>query len=153
MGQPVNGKKTGTTRISLYTSSLEMLIGTFKVQNRNTQIQPVLGTHNNFYVSPISHAEFGTKDRTFRAAIQNCVPVCFNQSKYFVRNETSFKQCRWGIENVYFNYETIPEQFSNVLCAFNTQNDTLGGFHEGFNRSFSFPRYLLCSYIYIKCKW
>ncbi len=55
----------------------------------------------------------------------------FNQSKYFVRNGTSLKQCRWGIGNVYFNYETIPEQFSNVLRAFNTQNDTLGGFHEG----------------------
>ncbi len=34
-------------------------------------------------------------------------------------------------EQVYFNYETIPEQFSNVLRAFNTQNDVLGGFHEG----------------------
>ena len=51
--------------------------------------------------------------------------------KYFVRNGTSKKNCRWGIGNVYFNYETIPEQFSNVLRAFNTQNDTLGGFHEG----------------------
>ncbi len=51
------------------------------VQTRDTQIQPVLGTHKNYYVSPITHAEFGTKDRTFRAAISNCVPVCFNQSK------------------------------------------------------------------------
>jgi hypothetical protein len=37
MGQPVTGSKTGTTRISLSTSSLEMLIGTFMVQNRDTQ--------------------------------------------------------------------------------------------------------------------
>jgi len=58
-------------------------------------------------------------------------PICFNQTKYFVRNGTTLKQCRWAIGNVYFNYETIPEQFSNVLRAFNTQNDTLGGFHEG----------------------
>ena len=36
MGQPVTGSKTGTTRISLSTSSLEMLIGTFMVQNRDT---------------------------------------------------------------------------------------------------------------------
>ena len=36
-----------------------------------------------------------------------------------------------GIGSVYFNYETIPEQFYNVSKAFNTQNDTLGGFHEG----------------------
>jgi len=45
MGQPVNGSKTGTTRISLSTSSLEMLIGTFMVQNRDTQSFPLLGTH------------------------------------------------------------------------------------------------------------
>ena len=131
MGQPVNGSKTGTTRISLSTSSLEMLIGTFMVQNRDTQTFPLLGTHKSYYVAPLSTAEYGSKDRTYRAAIQNCVPMCFNQSKYFVRNGTSLKQCRWGIGNVYFNYETIPEQFSNVLRAFNTQNDTLGGFHEG----------------------
>ncbi len=48
-----------------------------------------------------------------------------------MRNGTTLKQCRWGIGNVYFNYETIPEQFGNVLRAFNTQNDCLGGFHEG----------------------
>jgi hypothetical protein len=131
MGQPVNGSKTGTTRISLSTSSLEMLIGTFMVQSRDTQSPPLLGTHKAYYVAPQSTAEYGSKDKTFRAAIQNGVPMCFNQSKYFVRNGTTLKQCRWGIGNVYFNYETIPEQFGNVLRAFNTQNDTLGGFHEG----------------------
>ncbi len=41
MGQPVTGSKTGTTRISLSTSSLEMLIGTFMVQNRDTQSYPI----------------------------------------------------------------------------------------------------------------
>jgi len=138
MGQPVNGSKTGTTRISLSTSSLEMLIGTFMVQNRDTQSFPLLGTHKSYYVAPLSTAEYGSKDRTFRSAIQNCAPMCFNQSKYFVRNGTSLKQCRWGIGNVYFNYETIPEQFSNVLRAFNTQNDTLGGFHEGLTSLASF---------------
>ena len=61
----------------------------------------------------------------------SCEPIIFNQSKYFIRNGTTLRHCRWGIGNVFFNYETIPEQFSNVLRAFNTQNDTLGGFHEG----------------------
>jgi hypothetical protein len=41
MGQPVNGNKTGTTRISFSTSSLEMLIGTFMAQNRDTQSYPI----------------------------------------------------------------------------------------------------------------
>ena len=131
MGQPVTGSKTGTTRISLSTSSLEMLIGTFMVQNRDTQSYPLLGNHDSYSLASQASAEYGLKDKTYRAALQNCLPVCFNQSKYFVRNGTTLKNCRWGIGNVYFNYETIPDQFSNVLRAFNTQNDTLGGFHEG----------------------
>ncbi len=51
MGQPVNGNKTGTTRISLSTSSLEMLIGTFMIQNRDTSTYPVLGNHKEYYLA------------------------------------------------------------------------------------------------------
>jgi hypothetical protein len=131
MGQPVTGSKTGTTRISLSTSSLEMLIGTFMVQNRDTQSYPILGNFNSYSLATQASGEYGLSDRTFRAALQKGLPLCFNQSKYFVRNGTTIKNCRWGIGNVYFNYETVPEQFSNVLRAFNTQNDVLGGFHEG----------------------
>jgi hypothetical protein len=49
MGQPVTGSKTGTTRISISTSSLEMLIGTFMVEKRDTQTFFLLGDHNNTY--------------------------------------------------------------------------------------------------------
>jgi hypothetical protein len=131
MGQPVTGSKTGTTRISISTSSLEMLIGTFMVQNRDTSNYFLLGDYNAYYIASAAKGEYGAADLTFRNAITKCEPICFNQTKYFVRNGTTLKQCRWAIGNVYFNYETIPEQFSNVLRAFNTQNDTLGGFHEG----------------------
>jgi len=134
-GQPVNGSKTGTTRISISTSSLDMLIGTFMVQNRDTQTQFVLGDYKAKYANAgdTINAEYGSSVQTFRSALTAGEPICFNQTKYFIRNGTTLKQCRWGIGNVYFNYETIPEQFSNVLRAFNTQNDTLGGFHEGLN--------------------
>jgi hypothetical protein len=131
MGQPVNGNKTGTTRISISTSSLEMLIGTFMVQNRDIQTNFLLGDFKANYGSDQAAAEYGNADKSFRYSLIAGEPNCFNQTKYFVRNGTSIKQCRWGIGNVYFNYETIPEQFSNVLRAFNTQNDVLGGFHEG----------------------
>ena len=131
MGQPVTGSKSGTTRISLSTSSLEMLIGTFMVQNRDTQSYPILGNFNSYSLATQASAEYGLSDKSFRVALQKGLPLCFNQSKYFVRNGTTIKNCRWGIGNVYFNYETVPEQFSNVLRAFNTQNDVLGGFHEG----------------------
>ncbi len=59
-----------------------------------------------------------------QTSLQNCA-ICFTQSKYFVRNGTTLKQCRWGIGNVYFSYATIPEQFYNVLKAFNTQKRML----------------------------
>ena len=131
MGQPVTGSKTGTTRISLSTSSLEMLIGTFMVQNRDTQVQPIMGDYGGRSVSAQNMAELGDASKAFRYNLLSGEPIIFNQSKYFIRNGTTLKNCRWGIGNVYFNYETIPEQFSNVLRAFNTQNDTLGGFHEG----------------------
>ena len=131
MGQPVTGSKTGTTRISLSTSSLEMLIGTFMVQNRDTQVQPIMGDYGGRSVSGQNMAELGDASKTFRYNLLSGEPIIFNQSKYYIRNGTTLKQCRWGIGNVYFNYETIPDQFNNVLRAFNTQNDTLGGFHEG----------------------
>jgi hypothetical protein len=131
MGQPVTGSKTGTTRISLSTSSLEMLIGTFMVQNRDVQSNVILGDCNANFLAAQANAEYGSASFTFRNALLAAEPYCFNQTKYFVRNGTTLKQCRWGIGNVYFNYENIPEQFSNVLRAFNTHNDVLGGFHEG----------------------
>jgi hypothetical protein len=130
-GQPVTGSKTGTTRISISTSSLEMLIGTFMVQNRDTSTQFLLGDSTNVLTALQTAGEYGNADKTFRQALLASETICFNQTKYFVRNGTTIKNCRWAIGNVYFNYETIPEQFSNVLRAFNTQNDTLGGFHEG----------------------
>ncbi len=102
------------------------------VQNRDTQTFFLLDDYNNTYpqLTLQAAAEYGDSDTTFRNSITKCEPICFNQTKYFVYNGTSIKQCRWGIDNVYFDYET-PEQFSNVLSAFNTQNDVLGGFHEG----------------------
>jgi hypothetical protein len=55
-----------------------------------------------------------------------------------------------GIGNVYFNYETIPGQFSNVPRAFNTSSGTLGGVHQGLTGLAAFQD-LLCTYINIKC--
>jgi hypothetical protein len=43
--------KTGTTRFTLSTQSLDMIIGTFLVTNRDTQQQPMLGDITNKYVS------------------------------------------------------------------------------------------------------
>ena len=75
MGQPVTGSKTGTTRISLSTSSLEMLIGTFMVQNRDTQSYPILGNFDSYSLATQASAEYGVSDKTFRAALQKGLPL------------------------------------------------------------------------------
>ncbi len=76
MGQPVNGYKTGTTRTSISTSSLEMLIGTFMVQNRDTQTFFLLGDYNNTYPQLTLQAagEYGNSDTTYRNSIWKCEP-------------------------------------------------------------------------------
>jgi hypothetical protein len=131
-GTPVDGDKTGSMRASLTTSSLDMLIGTFLVQNRDEQKQPIIGNSTAKAISQQDDAEYGDGLYTFNNQLTRFSPQSlFNQSKYFVRNGTSIKQCRWGIGNVYFDYETLPEQFNSMLKAFNTQNDVLGGCHPG----------------------
>ena len=131
-GTPVDVDKSGSMRASLTTSSLDMLIGTFIVQNRDTQKQPVIGNAVAKKVSAQTKGEFGDGSLTFNNIVNYHAPqTCFNQSKYFVRNGTTLKQCRWGIGNVFFNYETIPEQYNSMLTAFNSHNDVLGGCHPG----------------------
>jgi hypothetical protein len=36
----------------------------------------------------------GDASKTFRYNLLSCEPIIFNQSKYFVRNGTTLKQCR-----------------------------------------------------------
>ena len=46
MGQANGLPKGGTTRINLSTQSLDMVISTFQVQDRDVQQAPILGQHN-----------------------------------------------------------------------------------------------------------
>ncbi len=39
--------------------------------------EPVLVDHYTYYLSKQSITEYGQNDRTFRAALQKAVPVCF----------------------------------------------------------------------------
>ena len=130
-GQPVTGK-SGTTRISLSTSSLEMVIGTFQVPARDAQSLPINYDYTGaFTVNDDTKGEWGTNAKTFKQAVLQGVPITFNQSKYFIRNGTQIKNARWGVGNAFFNYETPLEMYNGVLKAFNSQNDVLGGCYEG----------------------
>ncbi len=81
MGQLVNGNQTAITRISISTSSLEMLVGSFMIESRDTHRNFLLGDYNATYDAPQSSGKYGYADYTFRTAISKCEPICFNQSK------------------------------------------------------------------------
>jgi hypothetical protein len=62
--------KSGTTRFTLSTQSLDMVIGTFQVPNRDTQQQPLLGNRNKKYVATDSGQEFGSLDKNIKLCIK-----------------------------------------------------------------------------------
>ena len=135
-GQPTTGK-SGTTRISISTSSLEMVIGTFQVPARDQQSYPItydytIANSNGAWINNNDAlGEWGSNAKTFKQAVLQGLPITFNQSKYFIRNGTNIKNARWAVGNVFFNYETPLEMYNGVLKAFNAQNDVLGGCYEG----------------------
>ena len=137
--------KGGTTRFNLATQSLDMVISTFQVQDRDTQQAPILGPANTNgwgslpgdpsivgVTSTASAAgEYGSQFKTFNYALQLGVAKTLNNSKYFVRNGDGIDKCTYIVGAVRLIPESIPEQFNGVLRAFNAQNDTLGGLYPG----------------------
>ena len=137
--------KGGTTRFNLATQSLDMVISTFQVQDRDTQQAPILGPANTNgwgslpgdasivgVTSTASAAgEYGSQFKTFNYALQLGVAKTLNNSKYYVRNGDGIDKCTYIVGAVRLIPESIPEQFNGVLRAFNAQNDTLGGLYPG----------------------
>jgi len=137
--------KGGTTRFNISTQSLDMVISTFQVQDRDTQQAPILGqaNANGWGTSPGdtplvgasttgSAGEFGTHTKSFNYALQLGVAKTLNNSKYFVRNGDGIDRCTYIVGAVRLIPETIQEQFNGVLRAFgNSQVDTLGGCYPG----------------------
>ena len=145
LGAGVTLPRTTTTRFNLSTQSLDMVISTFQVQDRDIQQAPILGQANangwgslptdGSLVGATSTSsaagEFGTQLKTFNYALQLGVAKTLNNSKYFVRNGDGIDKCTYIVGAVRLIPETIQEQFNGVLRAFNTQNDTLGGLYPG----------------------
>ena len=145
LGQSQGLPKGGVTRINLSTQSLDMVISTFQVQDRDTQQAPILGQGNaNGWGSlpgdgsllgatntASAAGEFGTQLKTFNYGLQLGVAKTLNNSKYFVRNGDGIDKCTYIVGAVRLIPESILEQFNGVLRAFNNQNDTLGGLYPG----------------------
>lgn len=145
IGQAQGLPKGGTNRFNISTQSLDMVISTFQVQDRETQQAPILGLHGAsgwgslpgdssvFSTTATSSAagEFGSIIRSFNNALSLGAAKTLNNSRYFLRNGDGIAACTYIVGNTRLNPETIPEQFNGVLRAFNSQNDTLGGLYPG----------------------
>ncbi len=148
-----SSNKSGTTRFTLSTQSLDMVIGTFQVPNRDTQQQPLSGNITKKFIGNEVAQEFGLLDKTLSYALHSGQPVTLNHSKYFVRNGSGIKTATWLCGNIRLAPENINEQFNGVLKAFNSQNDTLGGVYPSIQSIGYYQDQFLRSYIIIKCIW
>ena len=107
--------KAGVTRFNISTQSLDMVISTFQVQDRETQQAPILGQGNatgwgslpgdNSLVGASSTtaaaSEYGTHLKSFNYALQLGVAKTLNKSKYFVRNGDGIDRCTYSCGVIY----------------------------------------------------
>ncbi len=66
-----------------------MLLGTFMVQNPDTQSNFILADYNVAYLADQTGDEYGNANKPFRTVLIYGEPICFNQTKYFVCNGRS----------------------------------------------------------------
>ena len=117
-----SSNKSGTTRFSISTKSLDYCIGTFQVQNRDT-----ISTVLNSGIAGAGSGEYGSATFTAGALINAGAQRCFNQSKYFARNGSGVKSGTWYAGSVKLISETPLQMYNGILRGFNMKNDLLGG--------------------------
>ena len=114
--------KSGTTRFSITTKSLDYCIGTFQCASRDT-----ISTVLNSGIAGAGSGEFGNASYTAGALINSGAQRVFNNSKYFARNGSGVKNGTWYAGSVKLISETPLQMYNSVLRGFNMKNDLLGG--------------------------
>ena len=114
--------KSGTTRFSITTKSLDYCIGTFQVAARDT-----ISTVLNSSIAGATAGEYGNAAYTAGALINSGAQRVFNQSKYFARNGSGVKNGTWYAGSVKLISETPLQMYNGILRGFNMKNDLLGG--------------------------
>ena len=114
--------KSGTTRFSITTKSLDYCIGTFQVAARDT-----VSTVLNSGIAAATAGEFGNASFTSGALINSGAQRVFNNSKYFARNGSGVKNGTWYAGSVKLISETPLQMYNGILRGFNMKNDLLGG--------------------------
>ena len=115
-GQP-STNKSGTSRFSLTTKSLDCCIGTFQVASRDT-----ISTVLNSSIAGASSGEYGNATYTARALINAGAQRVFNNSKYFLRNGSGVKSGTWYAGSVKIISETPLQMYNSILRGFNIKN-------------------------------
>jgi hypothetical protein len=133
-GIPNNTKQT-TTRFSIATRSLDMVIGTFTLPDRDVISHPLVGGNGTTYTiggATNANGEEGREDINYNRMVEDGFPLLLNTSRYFCRNGEYIKSCRYSIGGTPLNSENMLEMYNGVLRAFNnSQVDMLGGIHPG----------------------
>jgi hypothetical protein len=114
--------KSGTTRFSITTKSLDYCIGTFQVASRDT-----ISTVLNSSIAAATAGEYGNAAFTAGALINSGAQRVFNNSKYFARNGSGVKTGTWYAGSVKLISETPLQMYNGILRGFNMKNDLLGG--------------------------
>jgi hypothetical protein len=117
-----SSNKSGTTRFSISTKSLDYCIGTFQVQNRDT-----ISTVLNSGIAGGGSGEYGNASFPAGALINAGAQRVFNNSKCFARNGSGVKSGTWYAGSVKLISETPLQMYNGVLRGFNMKNDLLGG--------------------------
>jgi hypothetical protein len=94
-----SSNKSGTTRFSIPTKSLDYCIGTFQVQNRDT-----ISTVLNSGVAGGGSGKYRNASFIARALINAGAQRVFNQSKYFARNGSGVRSGTWYAGSVKHNF-------------------------------------------------
>jgi hypothetical protein len=118
--------KSGTTRFSITTKSLNYCIATFQLPNRDTIDAPL-----NSIISTKAQLEYGSSSATVANQIASGQPLTFNSSKYFVRNGSGIISTTWLVGNVRLPPETPLESYNSILKGFGNKNDVNGGMYPG----------------------
>lgn len=113
--------KSNSVQFSLSTQSLDYLIGTFLVNNREVPQLP--------YSTFTAFDDASTQD----TKVSTGALKTFNQSVYFQRNGENLASSQWDVggSRIPAVPEDIMDCFNSTLQAFNLHNDTLGGCHSG----------------------
>lgn len=113
--------KANSTRFSISSKSLDYLVGTFLVSNRETNQLP--------YSTFTAWNDATTHDNK----VATGEVKAFNQSVYFQRNGEYLGTSQWDVggSRLPAVAEDVQDCLNSTLQAFNLHNDTLGGCHSG----------------------